>query len=208
MLPLWAVITGGSDGIGFAISKRLAELGYGIAIVGRNREKTEGKLEEIRKLFPGTQTKAIIADIGQLTKLADYEQIELQTRDINVKYLVLSAGLCTIQTVTDMTDREFQDMIVVNAVSVAMLIKVFMARLTASAESKPEPGILILGSGIRAVPAPCMNLYSSTKHFVNCLSHSLGYELQRAKSKVRIVCYEPGGTDTKMTRAAQSGGGG
>jgi len=38
----WAIITGGSDGIGLSMAKYLAEdNGFNICIVGRNQEKLE-----------------------------------------------------------------------------------------------------------------------------------------------------------------------
>ena len=40
----WAVVTGGSDGIGLAISKKLAREGFNICIVSRTQSKIEEKL--------------------------------------------------------------------------------------------------------------------------------------------------------------------
>ena len=41
----WAVITGGSDGIGFAMAKNLAvNSNFNICIIGRNAEKMKQKL--------------------------------------------------------------------------------------------------------------------------------------------------------------------
>lgn len=43
----WAVVTGGSDGIGLAICKKLANEGFNICIISRNKENIEKALEEI-----------------------------------------------------------------------------------------------------------------------------------------------------------------
>ena len=45
----WAVITGGSDGIGLAMAKNLAKQGFNICIVSRNEAKINEKLQEIQK---------------------------------------------------------------------------------------------------------------------------------------------------------------
>ena len=45
----WAVVTGGSDGIGLAMCKKLATEGFNICIVSRSEGKINEKLEEIRK---------------------------------------------------------------------------------------------------------------------------------------------------------------
>ena len=40
----WAVITGGSDGIGLEICDQMAELGFNICIIGRSQTKILEKL--------------------------------------------------------------------------------------------------------------------------------------------------------------------
>lgn len=45
----WAVVTGGSDGIGLAMCKNLAKQGFNICIVSRSEKKINEKLEEIKK---------------------------------------------------------------------------------------------------------------------------------------------------------------
>ena len=49
----WAVVTGGSDGIGLEMCKHLArDHGFNICIVARNEEKMQQKLIEIQKERP------------------------------------------------------------------------------------------------------------------------------------------------------------
>ena len=43
----WAVVTGGSDGIGLAMAKKLANEGFNICIISR----TESKINDIRHLL-------------------------------------------------------------------------------------------------------------------------------------------------------------
>ena len=44
----WAVVTGGSDGIGLGICKKLAKEGFNICIVARNQSKMNARLNEIK----------------------------------------------------------------------------------------------------------------------------------------------------------------
>ena len=61
----YAVITGGSDGIGLEICHQMAALGFNICIIARNKEKIEEKLKEIEKKFEGKiKTMAIVADFA------------------------------------------------------------------------------------------------------------------------------------------------
>ena len=68
-----------------------------------------------------------------------------------------------------------QDILTVNAVSVSHFTKVFIERLLQSDNSK----LLVVGSGIRAIPAPGMALYSSTKQWVYYFCKTLGSELKK-----------------------------
>jgi NADPH:quinone reductase-like Zn-dependent oxidoreductase len=62
-LASWAVVTGGSDGIGLAFCKELASLGFNIALVARNKLKMEQALERIASdADPPIKTKCIVAD--------------------------------------------------------------------------------------------------------------------------------------------------
>jgi FlaA1/EpsC-like NDP-sugar epimerase len=45
----WAVVTGGSDGIGLQYCKDLAKQGFNICIIARNEQKMKEKLEEIKR---------------------------------------------------------------------------------------------------------------------------------------------------------------
>ena len=44
----WAVVTGGSDGIGLEFCNELAKEGFNICIIARNEEKIKQKLIEIQ----------------------------------------------------------------------------------------------------------------------------------------------------------------
>ena len=48
----WAVVSGGSDGIGLAMCKKLAREGFNICMLSRTESKINAKLEEIKKECP------------------------------------------------------------------------------------------------------------------------------------------------------------
>ena len=45
----WAIVTGGSDGIGLEICKKLSKEGFNICMVARNESKMKEKLEDIKR---------------------------------------------------------------------------------------------------------------------------------------------------------------
>jgi len=75
----WAVVTGGSDGMGLAMCKKLAKEGFNICIISRTESKINEKLEEIRKECregdKDFKTLCIVADFAKLKTLAEYKSI-------------------------------------------------------------------------------------------------------------------------------------
>ena len=66
-------MTGGSDGIGLAMAKNLAEQGFNIMIVARNEIKMKEKCDEIKKIAPGVKTSYIVADFEKLSSIEEYK---------------------------------------------------------------------------------------------------------------------------------------
>lgn len=93
----WAVVTGGSDGIGLAMCKKLAKEGFNICIVSRSRSKINEKLEEIKKECrdgdSSFKTQCIVADFCEMRTLNEYRKmIANKLHDLDVGVLVLNAG--------------------------------------------------------------------------------------------------------------------
>jgi 17beta-estradiol 17-dehydrogenase / very-long-chain 3-oxoacyl-CoA reductase len=62
----WAIVTGGSEGIGYAIAEELAGLGYNICLISRNLAKLEQAASSITKLHD-VKVKTISHDFNSTT---------------------------------------------------------------------------------------------------------------------------------------------
>ena len=109
----WAVITGGSDGIGFEMAKQLArDQGFNICIVARNKSKIDAKLEEIKKENASIETKAVVADFAKMSTIQDYrEAIGTQIANLDIGLLILNAGFCEPMLFEDLRDDEIEAMV-------------------------------------------------------------------------------------------------
>ena len=66
----WAVVTGGSDGIGFQYCDYLAKHhGYNICIISRNEDKMHKCCEMLRANHPSIKSKYIVADFSLLSTI-------------------------------------------------------------------------------------------------------------------------------------------
>lgn len=110
----WAVVTGGSDGIGLEICHQLAAQGFNICIVSRTQSKIEQKLKEIKEKYPKIRTKAIAFDFSVLCKIEDYKTIAEQLKNIDIAMLFLNAGYLQFGPFTELSEHEIQQTTSVN----------------------------------------------------------------------------------------------
>jgi short-subunit dehydrogenase len=52
----------------------MAEFGFNICIVGRNKTKIVEKLYEIKQKYPKVSTKSVIFDFAELGTIKDYQE--------------------------------------------------------------------------------------------------------------------------------------
>ena len=91
---VWAVITGGSDGIGLAMAHEMASQGFGVCIIARNLTKMSNCLQEIKKKYPQVETKAVVCDFSKVSSMAEYRKIVAKEMEgMNIAVLGLNAGM-------------------------------------------------------------------------------------------------------------------
>jgi 3-oxoacyl-[acyl-carrier protein] reductase len=110
-----ALVTGGGRGIGRGISLALAGAGCDIAVNYRERrDDADSAVREIEKL--GRRAVAIQADVsraGDVTKLVSAAETQLGPIEI----LINNAGKILIQSIEQMTEESWNDMIASNLTS-------------------------------------------------------------------------------------------
>jgi 3-oxoacyl-[acyl-carrier protein] reductase len=110
-----ALVTGGGRGIGRAISLALARAGCDVAVNYRERrDDADSAVREIEKL--GRRAAAIQADVsrsGDVAKLVSATESQLGPIEI----LVNNAGKILIQSIEQMTEESWNDMITSNLTS-------------------------------------------------------------------------------------------
>ena len=86
----WALIVGGSEGVGSAFARSLAADGFGVVLVARNAERLEAAAEEVRSA--GAPVRTIPLDL-----LAEdaVDRLIAETADLEIGMLILNAGANT-----------------------------------------------------------------------------------------------------------------
>jgi 3-oxoacyl-[acyl-carrier protein] reductase len=118
----WALVTGGSRGIGAATVRELAARGAKVAFTWHTGEREAAELA--RSLPPGAEPLAVACDACQPS---DIERVaaELRTRGIEIDVLVNNAGSPIPGTFLDATSQLWDHAFALHVRAPALFAKVF-----------------------------------------------------------------------------------
>ncbi len=190
-----AVVTGGAQGIGLAISKTLAKHGADIAIVDiQPPEKINSAVQEISQ--SGTQVKAYTCNVADSVQVAEVCK-QILTDFGNVDILVNNAGITRDNLILRMKETDFDAVIDVNLKGAFYMTKhVYRAML------KKKAGKIINISSISGLFGNAGQAnYSASKAGIIGLTKSTAKEL--AAKGICCNAIAPGFILTEMTENFQ-----
>lgn len=184
-----ALITGASQGIGKDMALILAEKGYHIIIVARNKEKMEQNFKHIKE-------KTIIS--LDLSLKENCFLLYKQLKNENIEILINNAGY-GIFGEFETTDLEKElNMIDLNIKSLHILMKLFLQDFI----KKDRGYILNIASIGSFFPSPLLSSYYATKSYVLSLTLATLEELKKNKSNVYIGAFCPATINTNFHKNA------
>jgi short-subunit dehydrogenase len=192
-LTNYALITGGSAGIGFELAKLFAKDKYDLIIVARHKDELDAAANELRK--EGINVITISKDFfvsGAAFEL--YE--EIKQMGIQVSVLVNDAGQGVYGKFTDTDLQRELNIIQLNIGATVVLTKLFLKDMLARNEGK----ILNVASIAGKIPGPYQAVYHGTKAFVHSFNEALRNELK--DTEITLTSLLPGATNTDFFRKA------
>jgi short-subunit dehydrogenase len=167
----WALIAGGSEGIGASFAHKLAADRIHIVLVARKPEPLEALAADIRKRH-GVEVRTLSLD---LTAPDALDRVRAKTDDIEVGLLIYNAG-------TDSTAKHFLDR------SVSGIQRVIALNVTGQAlfahhfgnlmRARKRGGMILVGALMGYAGGGFMTLYAATKAFIHALAKGLWIELE------------------------------
>ena len=215
--PCWAVVTGGTRGIGQAFARRLAARGFSILLVGRASPRLDEALADLRgagrqrgvRLRQGGREwrcEKVEVDFASSTAAAAGESgaravtiralvTAMRNKDVAILVNNVGATLGPLAYFTAASPAELAQLSDVNIRSALLLTRLVL------------PGIVDRGSGavvnlssLSAFQAsPMLSAYAATKAFVHSLSRSLAEEVSEWP-RVDVLSVAPGFVDTDLAR--------
>ena len=184
-----ALITGASSGIGAVYANRLAQRGYDLILVARNRDRLD-RLASGLIDATGRSVKVVTADLGKMQDLRSVEQI--LRSDSSITMLVNNAGVGSAAPLLDSDVEQMEAMIVLNVTAATRLTYAVAPGFVARGK-----GTIINIASIAAVAPEVLNgVYGATKAFVLAFSQSLQHEL--GAKGVRVQAVLPGAIRTEF----------
>ncbi len=185
----YALIAGGSKGIGYGISEALAKRGYNLILIARHADTLQTaktKLETKYKIHVETLAMDLSFDTTA-TVIAKW----CTARNVRLKILCNVAGLGGANDYLSLALDSLRYMVRLNIESCMALSLTLLPLLEKNAPSY----ILNVASMAGFAPIPVKNMYSATKSAVVFFSYSLRYQLKDKNISVSCLC--PGPVYTK-----------
>ncbi|XP_065347828.1 hydroxysteroid dehydrogenase-like protein 1 [Cloeon dipterum] len=187
----WAVVTGGSNGIGKNLAKELARRGANIVLISNEKEKLSTVAEEI-KTECGVETKVIFADFSHADE--EYTHIFDAIKDLDVGILVNNVGTAggLPGLFENMTRKQMWDLTMINVCAATSMTHFVLPKM----KSKRCGLIVNIASTAGMFPTPFATLYGASKAFMMSFSDALRYECKGTGVEIQTI--HPGFVDTNI----------
>jgi 2-dehydro-3-deoxy-D-gluconate 5-dehydrogenase len=186
-----AVVTGGNGGIGRGIALGLAEAGAAVAIFGRNDEKNQHVLSELKTIgVPSLAVKVDLTDRSGLEPALNKVESELG----GISILVNNAGNVSLSGGTLLEKTEDWDNVIETQLNAVFLLSKLAAKMMLGRKSGK---IINIGSMYSFFGSGLIPSYSAAKGAVVQLTKSMAIEL--APHNIQVNAIAPGWIETDMT---------
>lgn len=188
-----AIVTGGASGIGLAIAEKFVQNKIRTIIIGRDQKKLDCAKNKLGELCEAVAYD--LTDLSGIPKLVS----GLTQRFGQIDILVNNAGINMKKDFTEVTDEDFQKIMLTNVTSIFVLSREMVKCML----EKNNGGVIINISSMAAqYGLPKVIAYSASKNAIDGMTKAMAVEL--SPKGIRVNAIAPGFITTDMTAKALS----
>ena len=174
-----ALVTGGTEGIGFDTAKEFIKEGAFVFVTGRRKPQLAQAVQEL-----GDQATGIQADAGKLEDLDRmYSAIQEQKRHLDIVFA--NAGVYEPMPSQQVTEAFYDHCVDINAKGVFFTIQKALPLMG------KQGSIILNGSFIGSSGFPGMSVYGATKAAVRSFARTFTAELKGTGPRVNVISPGP-----------------
>jgi short-subunit dehydrogenase len=186
----WALIVGGSEGVGAACARLLAERGFNLVLVARKLERQQELAHELAR--SGVEVRHASIDLSEPDAL---DKTRALTDDIEVGLLLYIAGANeTRGNFLELDPKVYRSVIAINVIGQAEFTHHYGGHMRA----RGRGGIILAGSLSNFIGSATLAPYTASKAFSRIFTESLWAEC--AEMNIDVLHVVVGYTDTPAMR--------
>lgn len=203
--PPWALVTGASDGIGFAFAQELGRRGFNVVLHGRNPTKLSACQTQLEKEYPDRKFLIFVADVTRESEQAVRKFVESAAGDLDLTVLVNNVG-----GTKGFLEKDFTPLADHSPTEIAKLMEAnmrFSTLLTAAllpVLAQHQPGLIINTGSTSAIGMPYLSVYAATKAYIAAWSYGLKAEMQAEGLDIEVHDVESGTTQSGQNKTKES----
>jgi NAD(P)-dependent dehydrogenase (short-subunit alcohol dehydrogenase family) len=185
-----AIVTGGASGIGLAIAEKFVRNNITTIVIGRNEEKLNNAKSRL-----GALCETVSFDLNNLSAIPEMIK-KLVEKYRRVDILVNNAGINLKKEFTEVTDEDFQKIMLTNVESIFTISREVVKNMI---ENK-SGSIVNISSMASQYGLPKVIAYSASKGAIEAMTRAMAVEL--SPKGIRVNCIAPGFIATDMSAKA------
>jgi len=166
----WALVAGGSEGLGRELALALGRDGVGVVVTGRHAEPIDETVALVEA--SGAPARGVVVDLVAPDALATLRE---HTDDLGIGLLVHNAGANTYRH--SFIDGDLERFELVNRLNVTSRLEL-CRHYGAAMAARGRGGIVLVGSMAGFAGSPATSIYNAAKAYSRILAEGLWYELR------------------------------
>ena len=178
----WALVTGGSSGMGLEYARQLAEIGCNLLLVSNQEVELQKAVEELQQ----GRTIQVISHYQNLaTETAAEELFSFcQAENLTIDILINNAGMFFFEELTNENEDKVLTMMRLHILTPTRLCVLFGEEM----KKRGVGHIINMSSMAAQLPCPGITIYSATKAYLKSFGKSLYFEMRPYGVGVTTVC--------------------